>query len=356
MTFAGRTETSTVLHVSENPSPGAPYGNVPGDLVLFGVTGLSASDFVPGSTEDRGAYAGPNATKFTGGYGSSVIVGTDGNDSIRDFGGHNLIFAGKGDDGVTGGGGLDIIDGGSGNDQLYGEGGDDVLIGGSGNDVLHGWTGNDRLYGGSGADWLEGGDGNDALYGGKGDDYLHGGIGRDTLVGGAGDDTLESYANYGGGTGHQVMRGNVGNDKLIGGDTHDFVDSMFGDEGNDQLTSRGGQDFMRGGSGHDLFIADNTQNFVNATIVDFHKGDDQLDLSKFDPDRGFNPTSFAALDSNHDGILDSDDALIRVENVSFNGTAKQSLEILAKDLDTNHYVPSITLLGVTELHHADVVG
>ena len=359
--FNGRTRLSTVLHVSDNPSPGAPYGNVPGELVLFGATGLSADDFVPAATkDDGGANADPNAPLFIGGYGDDLIVAADGSDSIADFGGRNFIFARDGDDVVTASGGGDLVDGGRGNDQLYGEGGDDVLIGGSGDDLLQGWTGDDRLYGGSGADDLQGNDGDDTLSGGKGDDRIFGGIGRNTLIGGAGDDMLDGLSNFVvDGSRHgsrNVMRGNVGDDRLVGGDIHEVVDSMFGDEGSDQLFTRGAQDYLRGGSGDDTFFADSSLRRVDATIVDFRHGDDKLDLTSFDPSGTRNPTSFAALDSNHDGILDSDDALVRVENVSFNGTARQSLEILAKDLDTNHYVPSITLLGITELHHADVVG
>ena len=59
---------------------------------------------------------------------------------------------------------------------------DSSIIGGTdGNNTLNGRDGNDVLYGSAG---------NDTLYGGAGNDYLDGGTGRDALYGGAGNDTL----------------------------------------------------------------------------------------------------------------------------------------------------------------------
>jgi len=62
--------------------------------------------------------------------------------------------------------------------------------GGGGGDDIDGGSGSDRIYGGGGGDLLEGRSGHDRLKGGGGDDNLKGGKGDDTLVGGNGADTL----------------------------------------------------------------------------------------------------------------------------------------------------------------------
>ncbi len=71
---------------------------------------------------------------FDGNNGSTLILGSTGDDLIR---------ARQGNDCVVGGGG---------NDDLRGNQGTDVLLGGSGNDDLAGGAGQDICYGGSGYD------------------------------------------------------------------------------------------------------------------------------------------------------------------------------------------------------------
>ncbi|MYD77993.1 MAG: calcium-binding protein, partial [Gammaproteobacteria bacterium] len=71
---------------------------------------------------------------------------------------------------------------------LDGGWGDDVLLGNEGNDTLRGRYGDDRLEGGSGHDTLIGGAGDDVLDGGLGNDWLAGGIGDDVLRGSGGSD------------------------------------------------------------------------------------------------------------------------------------------------------------------------
>lgn len=72
----------------------------------------------------------------------------------------------------------------------------DVLVGGDGNDTLRGWlyngdaTDTDSLSGGAGNDLLSGMAGNDTLNGGKGDDRLVGGLGIDFVTGGLGTDVF----------------------------------------------------------------------------------------------------------------------------------------------------------------------
>jgi hypothetical protein len=117
-----------------------------------------------------------------------VILGGDGDDTIKGGAGSSTILAGAGDDKVEVRDGDNYVSGGSGRDYLRGGNGNDTLRGGRGDDVLYGLGGNDRLAGGRGNDYLDGGDGDDKLYGGPGNDILFGGRGADRIIGGAGDD------------------------------------------------------------------------------------------------------------------------------------------------------------------------
>ncbi len=96
---------------------------------------------------------------------AEVIVGTEGDDTIRAGNGRTLVF---------GLGGNDTIYGGNGKDCLVGGDGDDILVGGNGKDVLLGGEGDDTLYGGGDADVIDGGNGRDLLDGGPGIDACYG--------------------------------------------------------------------------------------------------------------------------------------------------------------------------------------
>ena len=71
-----------------------------------------------------------------------------------------------------------------------GTGGANVLMGMDGDDTLRGRGGNDVLSGGKGDDTLRAGDNNDIVLGGTGDDEINAGLGIDTIDGGAGDDVF----------------------------------------------------------------------------------------------------------------------------------------------------------------------
>lgn len=135
-----------------------------------------------------------------------IILGGDGDDTIKGGAGSDTILAGAGNDKVQAGGGDNYVSGGSGRDYLMGGSGNDTLRGGRGQDVLYGLGGKDRLAGGRGQDYLDGGAGDDRLYGGPGNDILVGGRGADRIIGGAGDD--RGY----GGQGRDTVLGGSGND------------------------------------------------------------------------------------------------------------------------------------------------
>jgi hypothetical protein len=105
-----------------------------------------------------------------------------------------------------------------------------LIIGTPHSDVLTGTDGTDVVFGFSGADFIAGGEGDDAIFAGPGSDTLVGGVGVDTLIGGSGADVFRF--------------GWVMENSFV------FVDSGVG-EGNRDV------------------------------ILDFHQGQDKLDLSGY---------------------------------------------------------------------------
>lgn len=155
-----------------------------------------------------------------------------------------------------------VVAGLEGNDYIVGALGDDTIYGGDGNDIIEGAQGNDHLYGGDGDDWITdyenddfiaGGPGNDyvsagpgvldTVFGNDGDDELHGGDGIDMVFGDDGDDMLFGEGDT------DLLMGGEGNDYVDGGDS---VDEVFGGNGNDWLRGGVGDDNLNGGSGNDL--------------------------------------------------------------------------------------------------------
>ena len=250
---------------------------------------------------------------LTGGYGSDVIHGNDGDDTLDGGGGPGLdtLYGDAGNDTI-------FIQGG---DKAYGGDGDDViklthlnglniyLEGGAGYDILDatasdyapGWgltngqsieeyrasshgdtvdastvtnvpvftftggAGNDTVKSGSGADILNGGGGNDYIDGGTGADTMTGGVGDDTYVvdnandkvievAGGGTDTIQTAMNY-------TLAANFENLILTGtadltGTGNGAVNHITGNDGNNLLNGMANADIMAGGKGNDTYVVD----------------------------------------------------------------------------------------------------
>jgi len=237
----------------------------------------------------------------------AIVEGTDASELINQLDGVT-----DSNDRIYGYGGMDTIYGFDGDDEIYGGEGDDALYGFADNDVLKGGGGADHLYGGPGTDWgsyldapaavgasltsggysgiaagdtfdsienlrgslygdtlggndrantLAGQDGNDWLQGAGGADRLDGGPGGfDTasyflspvgvfvsLISGLGvnghaaGDTLVGIENLGGSA--------FGDDLLVGNDSGN---SLWGENGHDELKGGGGVDSLSGGIGDDF--------------------------------------------------------------------------------------------------------
>jgi Ca2+-binding RTX toxin-like protein len=94
--------------------------------------------------------------------------------------GWNLIDGNNMPNNIVGGNGPDFIRAWGGNDTVDGLGGPDIICLGSGDDWGEGSNGNDFIYGETGMDQLLGEAGNDHLDGGPQMDMCSGGAGADT--------------------------------------------------------------------------------------------------------------------------------------------------------------------------------
>lgn len=261
-----------------------------------------------------------DADSLLGSDGPDSIDARGGNDRASGDSGDDLIVGRNGDDFLTGDGRFAVPPGGA-----FGTSGDDTVVGGAGNDTIFGdafyiandtgdRAGSNLLRGGAGADSVTGGYGADTIHGGSGDDFIRGYGGAvpsfsgsvfarnadfgDLLLGGSGNDTID------GGGGADTIRGGTGADSLVGG------------VGNDLLAGGKGADTFSFGISGVTRQPDTGQGRGNRDVVlDFHTGEDRLDLSGFEG---------AAVRWMYDGARD--ETVVRIANRS-GGPSAPELEI-----------------------------
>ena len=169
-------------------------------------------------------------------------------------------------------------------DNLLGTPGPDVIVGLGGDDTINGDAGDDVICGGSGDDSVSGGDGNDRLFGDQGNDYVDGGVGGCCGPGNGGDD---------------VLFGGPGTDDLHTSDFPTVGNTLYGEQGKDNLFLwSGGQGF--GGVGGDTI-----RQFTGDAVMDGGNGSD--DLLDWD-DGGFRNETISMLGGRGPDSLASEDA------------------------------------------------
>ena len=274
-----------------------------GDDTLIGGRGPDILDGGPGSdTADydaslEGVFINlSDAAPESGGHASGDILISI--ENIRGSSYDDTIIGDDNDNVLHGGYGNDRLDGGGGADQVFGDQGDDtIVLRGDAGAVAHGGSGNDEIdilgngntaFGDSGADtyFIQGDnnyvadldydgspsmfviDGNNnQVFGGWGSNFfrlpLLSHSSGNLLYGGPGDDTFQ---NTGDGD-NNTFYGGEGADTFIGGDGIDLIftdqsypvsagDIVHAGAGDDQVVSKGNQDYLDGESGADTLSLD----------------------------------------------------------------------------------------------------
>jgi Ca2+-binding RTX toxin-like protein len=301
------------------------------------IWGLDGKDVVEGLAGDDSSY---------GGNDSDILYGGNGNDNLVGGAGTDRICGNSGDDYLVGKEGNDIIFGDkaptnvmskctatkSGTDKLWGDSGNDIIYGGAngqtkdiesiyggaGNDKLYGDDGDDDVFGQDGIDLIVGGPGNDYLFAGESDlttnttvipgepgDKLWGGPGRDVFdCGGLSSSSIQDFE-----SGVDMMQncyqGNVSN--IITGNTNlnlpakycqstsnpcygtDESEFLIGDEGDNQMYAKMGNDVVEGSDGSDEMYGDENNDYMyggsgndyltgglGQNYLDGQEGDDSL--------------------------------------------------------------------------------
>lgn len=205
---------------------------------------------------------GAGDDKLTGNrYNKSlaVLVGEDGNDTLKGGPGDEQMLGGPGDDTLDGGAGADQLKGEDGNDTLDGDNyeapGADLIDGGAGIDTAAGWTQPDKPE--KLPTTVKQDDQPNDGRPGENDDVR--GIERITShVSGTfemtdADDIVDVWANQDSGASTVLAKG--GNDRVKGGSNAETLD---GGPGNDRLEGGFGNDTITGGPGKDEIFGDRT--------------------------------------------------------------------------------------------------
>jgi Ca2+-binding RTX toxin-like protein len=329
------------------------------DSLDFRTTRLFGGNIVIlGEGGDDILYGSSVADTLRGGYGNDTIVGGDGADKIYGEQGDDYLDGGNGGDtyfvtGTQAGGwsrfnGFDTFadTGATGTDRIVAQGGE-VDIGlrqfsaANGIDIIDASaaTGTVRLIG----EWtddsldfrstqlvgsnlvIDGAGGNDVIAGGKGADMLLGGQGNDVLVGGGGNDMLD------GGSGSDML---LGSGTLVGGSGRDRF--LLAEDDGSSISIWGGKATGTDGEVDVLTLLGNLGDLrFQATVADFDKGKDRLDLSQL-------------LDGD-DNPLNLDDLLIQFAD----GNASIGFQEEVHTLSGGEVDVNITLTGVQSLVVSD---
>ena len=311
---------------AEKPQPAVFINGGDGSDVIETDDDFSAQMYVTGGAGDD---------QITGGSGGSVIIDTQGNNTVAVNGGSNTVITGDGNDNVTANGGSNVIytqggidditlneqkpavlgmnslmtgssfslsenevHSGGGDDIVTANGGSNSIYGEDGEDAIIAYKGTNSVYGGADDDNITLMDGNNTVFGEDGDDritaynglnYISGGDGDEevtvydgssTVYGNNGNDHIKAYK------GDHAFYGEAGNDRIEGGTGREYIEGGYGNDyidggeggdviyagyGDDEVRGGGGDDFINAGGGDDIVHGDDGKDIIFGL-----SGDDEL--------------------------------------------------------------------------------
>jgi Ca2+-binding RTX toxin-like protein len=123
-------------------NPGADYPGLENGLLSAPSGGytIDGYKYVLGNSSNNTLTGSSSGTKYVldGGYGNDTLTGNSQNDKIWGGDGVDTIYGNNGNDQIIAGRGNDVLYGGSGDDVILGESGSDIIDGGGGDDYLAG--------------------------------------------------------------------------------------------------------------------------------------------------------------------------------------------------------------------------
>ena len=183
----------TVRNV-ENVSGGSGDDNITGDGLANALIGAAGDDTLAGGAGNDSVNGGLGKDVLDGGAGIDIALFTDKTAAVAVTlrGATNAVVTvgGAAEDMVRN---IENVIGGTGHDNLTGDGLVNIIVGGDGNDTLKGAGGNDSLNGGAGIDRLIGGAGGDKLSGGLGGDSFIFAAVADTTIAADGRDVILDF-------------------------------------------------------------------------------------------------------------------------------------------------------------------
>jgi Ca2+-binding RTX toxin-like protein len=198
-------------------------------------------------------------------------------------------------------------------------GGEHVVLGGTeGNDILIGDRGIDTLWGDGGDDYLNAGTESDDVFGGDGDDIIVDPFGDNVLRGNKGNDVISQGSSAGG---VALLFGDAGNDFIT---TTTDAAEVFAGEGNDfildgsnpnGLMGNEGDDWIEGGEGFDGLSGENSDLFFNSAIIGHDVLDGQGNDTDYDGESGDDIMVQGAGIQRNNGMLGFDWSINRGESV-----------------------------------------
>ena len=239
---------------------------------------VQAPAYTGGTTPPPGALVGtPGKDVLTASSAYTEVWGLGDNDIINGFWGSTILVGGAGNDTINAvGGAANILDGGDGNDVLTGASGNDTLIGGEGNNtikvtggsaIVTAGSGNDTITALWGDDKIDAGGGNNDINAGGGNNNILAGTGNDKVVADWGDDVINV------GDGNNSVAAGEGRNVIVSGEGNDTIGAMgvnvvMAGAGNDKITLGWGNDWVQAGKGNDVIDAGG-----GANLFAFNKGD-----------------------------------------------------------------------------------
>ncbi len=270
-----------------------------------GLFGGSGNDVMYGRGGDDEMFGGADNDEMYGGADNDSMQGDDDDDHMYGEAGDDVMNGNAGQDTMYGGDNADTMYGDEnddhmfgddGTDMMYGNAGSDFMRGGADNDTMHGNAGDDEMYGDSGDDHMFGNENNDTMRGNTGDDYMEGNGGSDTMYGDAHqDDMIGGSSTAGELDDGDLMFGNAGQDVMIGDNgtierpggastvdgtinrrvTRLDIDCAGGTGGMDTMRGNDGNDDMWGGCADDTMHGDQGDDYMEGNNADDNMFGDQ---------------------------------------------------------------------------------